>query len=282
MRKTRFPKLVVVTAGITVLLLAIIIYTEVSGAKAPLTGTAGQVLNPVQRAGYAFNRKVEKTIDFYFNYEDKLAENEALKQQVAELEEKGRMFDEIQKENVELKAIFEYKTRHDEYDYVGTNVISRSLSGLSPTYTLDKGSNDGILRGMVVITYEGLAGQITQVFPNHSVLETVSSENISVSVVSAGRKDFEGILSGTTILGRSNMASVTELSLEAEINPGDDMVTSGIGGFYPPDIYVGKIETVSEDRGKLMKTAIVKPVVEFTGSERFYIVLPKNMEDLTY
>lgn len=282
MRKTRFPKLAVVSAILTVLLLAVIIYTEMTGAAAPGTGAAGRLLNPVQRAGQALDREVEKAIDFYINYEEKLAENESLKREVAVLEQKGRMFDEIQKENVELKAMFEYRNRHDEYDYVGTNVINRSLSGLSPTYTLDKGSSDGIRRGMVVITYEGLAGQITQVFPNHSILETVSSENISVSVVSAGRKDFEGILSGTTILGRANMASVTELSLEAEINPGDDMVTSGIGGFYPPDIYVGKIETVAEDRGKLMKTAVVNPVVQFTGSERFYIVLPKNMEDLTY
>ena len=39
---------------------------------------------------------------------------------------------------------------------------------------------------------------------------------------------------------------------------------------------------VAEDRGKLMKTAIVKPVVQFTGGERFFIVLPKNLEDLTY
>ncbi len=282
MRKTGYSRLLVVTAVISVLLMAIIIFSEATRIKDPLTGVPGQVINPVQKAGYAFNRQVERTIDFYFNYDEKLAESEALKRKVAELEQKGRMFDEIQQENVELKSIFEYKNRHDEYDYIGTNVINRSLSGLSPSYTLDKGSSDGIRRGMVVITSEGLAGQITEVYPYHSVLETVSSENISVSVVSAGRKDFEGILSGTMILGRSNMAIVTELSLEAEINPGDDMVTSGIGGFYPPDIYVGKIETVSEDRGKLMKTAIVKPVVEFTGSERFYIVLPKNLEDLTY
>ena len=185
MKKRRFPKFAVVTSGITLVLLFTIIYTEVSGATAPMVGPVSQVLNPVQRAGYAFNQKVEQSIEFYFNYEDKLAENEALKQEVAELQQKGRMFDDIQQENVELKAIFQYKIRHDEYDYVGTNIISRSTSGLSPTYTLDKGSNDGIRRGMVVITYEGLAGQITQVYPNHSVLETISSENISLHILSS-------------------------------------------------------------------------------------------------
>lgn len=281
MMKIKKPKLAAAVAVITVLLLALIIYSEAS-ASHPGTGAAGKVLNPVQRAGYAMNDRVERFIDFYFHYDQVREENETLKQKVAEQEDKIRRFDEVQKENIELKAMFEYKERHGEYDYVGTNVINRSLSPLSPSYTLDKGARDGIRQGMVVITYEGLAGQITEVFDTHSVLETISSENVRVSVVSAGTKDYEGMLSGTTILGRSNMAVITEMSLSASIKSGDDIVTSGIGGFYPPDIYVGTIESVAEDRGKLMKTAVVKPVVQFTGGERFYIVLPKNLEELTY
>ena len=276
------PKLVIATAVITVILLVIIVTGEIAQAKSPGVGTAGLILNPVQRIGYALNQRVEKIIDFYYNFNEVRQNNEALQEKLAGYEEKVRQFDDLQKENVELKAMFQYKDQHAEYNYIGTNVINRSINGLSPTYTLDKGSRDGIHKGMVVITYEGLAGQITEVFERHSILETVSSENVRVSVISAGKKDFEGMLSGTTILGRSNMAIVTEMSLEATILPGDDMVTSGIGGFYPPDIYVGKIESVAEDRGKLMKTAIVQPVVQFTGGERFFIVLPKNLEDLTY
>ncbi len=282
MKKFRKPKLIITTAVLTVLLLGIIAYSELNQSHGPVSGAAGKVLNPVQRIGYAVNGKVEQVIDIVFHFEEVREENETLKQKLAEQEAKIRQFDEIQKENIDLRAMFQYKDRHSEYQYIGTNVVNRSLSPLSPSYTLDKGSRDGISRGMVVITYEGLAGQITEVFDNHSILETISSENVKVSVVSAGRKEFEGMLSGTTILGRSNMAVITEMSLEAVIQPGDDIVTSGIGGFYPPDIYVGKIESVAEDRGKLMKTAVVNPVVQFNGTEKFFIVLPKNMEDLTY
>ena len=282
MKKFGNPKLVVTTAVLTVLLAGLIGYSEMNQSHGPVSGGAGLILNPAQRIGYAVNGRVEQLIDFYFNFEEVRQVNEALKKQLAEQTDKIRQFDEIQKENIDLRAMFQYKDRHSEYEYIGTNVINRSLSPLSPSYTLDKGSTDGIRRGMVVITYEGLAGQITEVFDHHSILETISSENIKVSVVSAGTREFEGMLSGTTILGRSNMAVITEMSLEADIAPGDDIITSGIGGFYPPDIYVGKIESMAEDRGKLMKTAVVKPVVLFNGTERFYIVLPKNMEELTY
>ena len=282
MKIRKKPTVVIATGIISLLLLIVIATTELAQMNSPVVGAAGLVLNPVQRVGYALNDRIEQIIDFYFNFSGVRLENEALTEKLAGYEEKVRQFDQLQKENIELKAMFQYKDRYAEYNYIGTNVINRSINGLSPSYTLDKGRLDGIRKGMVVITYEGLAGQITEDFDRHSILETISSENVTVSVVSAGKKDFEGMLSGTTILGRSNMAIVTEMSLEATILPGDDMVTSGIGGFYPPDIYVGKIESIAEDRGKLMKTAIVKPVVQFTGSERFYIVLPKNLEDLTY
>ncbi|UUM13179.1 rod shape-determining protein MreC [Proteiniclasticum sp. QWL-01] len=282
MRKFKKPKLVIATAVITVLLCALMAYSELTKSHGPVSGTAGLVLNPVQRIGYMANIKVEEFIDFYFHFQEVRQENESLKQKLAETESKIRQFDQIQKENIELKAMFQFKDRHSQYQYIGTNVINRSLSPLSPSYTLDKGTKDGIRKGMVVITYEGLAGQITEVFDHHSLLETISSENVKVSVISAGSREFEGMLSGTSILGRSNMAILTEMSLESAIKPGDDIVTSGIGGYYPPDIYVGKIESVAEDRGKLMKTAVVRPVVQFNGTEQFYIVLPQNMEDLTY
>lgn len=282
MKKFRQPKLVIVTGLLTVMLLALIAWGERTQSYGPVSGTAGLILNPVQRVGYALNTRLEAVIDTFFHFESVRAENEAMKRQLAEQTDKIRQFDEIQRENIDLRAMFQYKDRHSEYEYIGTNVINRSLSPLSPSYTLDKGSADGIRRGMIVITYDGLAGQITEVFEHHAILETISSENIKVSVISAGSREFEGMLSGTTILGRSNMAIVTEMSLESDISPGDDIITSGIGGYYPPNIYVGKIESVSEDRGKLMKTAVVKPVVQFNGTERFYIVLPKNMEDLTY
>ncbi|PKK40251.1 Rod shape-determining protein MreC [Clostridiaceae bacterium JG1575] len=281
-KKKQNSRFFAVLVLLTVLLGGVIFYSMRYGYSDPVTGRAGAFLNPVQKLGYRLNQRVERFIHFYYNYEAIEKENTRLKEQVAQSADKVRRFDELQKENVELKAMFQYKERHGQYNYVGTNVINRSLSGLSPSYTLDKGTKDGIKKGMVVITYEGLAGQITQVFPKHSILETISSENIRASVISAGKKDFEGILSGTVIAGRSNMAIINEMSLEAAIAPGDDIVTSGIGGFYPPDIYVGKIESVTEDRGKLMKSAIVKPAVTFSGGERFFIVLPKNMEDLTY
>lgn len=281
MNKNKRPKFIMAVALVTALLLINFIYFQVKGGTKPAPGAAFTV-NPIQRLGYALNDQVEKAIDFYAHYDGIRKENETLKKTIAANEEKLRNVNKVEQENVKLRAMFEYKNRKDAYKYVGANVINRSVNGLTPSYTLDKGSNDGISKGFVVITYEGLAGQITEVYPNHCILETISSENVQVSVVSAGNNSYEGILSGATILGRANMSVITELSLDAPIKAGDDITTSGIGGFYPPNIYVGKIESVGQDPGRLMKTAVVKPVVKFEGGEQFFIVMPKNPQEKTY
>lgn len=267
---------------ITVILTLNLIYTETTGRTGPIAGVVGVLLNPVQRAIYNGNQKIENTIEFFFTFSDVKKENEELKKKVSQYETGERRFSEVEKENADLKAMFNFKDRYTQYEFLGTNIINRNVVSLSPSYTLDKGFNDGVKPGMVVITYNGLAGQITEVFSTYSILETISSENVKVSVTSAGAKNYEGILSGTSVNDRVNMAQITQLSLESDVKVSDFIVTSGIGGFYPPDIPIGSIENVAEDKGKLMKTATVRPIVSFTGNELFYIVLPKNKEEVIY
>lgn len=267
---------------ISIFLLVTMVVSEIYGVSHPMYGFGGKLLNPLQRLAYSVNNKVEKTIDFYYRFDEIQKENEDLRKKVASNEDKIRRFDELQKDNIELRFVFELKSQRDNFKEIGTNVISKNLEGLTTTYTLDKGAKDGIKKGMVVITYEGLAGQITEVYSTYCKLETISNENVNVSATKVTTKDYEGIVSGATILGKENMSKITQLPLDANVKVGDDIVTSGLGKFYPPGLYIGSIVSVSEDKGKLMKTAIIKPAVRFNGGDRFFIIVPKNLEDMTY
>lgn len=268
--------------AISVLLIITMIATEIYGLSNPVFDVAGRLLNPLQRVAYKINGKIEKTVDFYFRFDEVEKENEKLKEQLAQYEDKIRKYDELQKDNVELRAVFELQNLSDKYKYVGVNVVSRQNEGLSTSFTLDKGAKDGIVKGMVVITYEGLAGQITEVFNSYSKMQTISNENVHVSATKVKTKEYEGIVSGANIVGQRDMSTMTQLPIDAKVQSGDDIVTSGLGKFYPPGIYIGRVVNVSEDKGKLMKTATVKPAVNFSSTSRFFIVLPINMEDVTY
>lgn len=272
----------ILTLVISFILILNMVYTETTGRTGPIAGVAGVLLNPVQRTIYSLNKKVENTIEFFFTFSDVKKENEELKYKLSQYENSDRRYREIEKENADLKAMFNFKDRYSQYDFLGANIINKNVVSLSPSYTLDKGKNDGVKAGMVVITYNGLAGQITEAYANYSILETISSENVRVSVTSAGKKNYEGILTGTSLNDKVKMAQITQLSIESDVKENDFIVTSGIGGFYPPDLPIGSIVSISEDKGKLMKTAMVRPIVSFTGNELFYIVLPKNQEEVIY
>ena len=268
--------------AVSILLLITMVTTEIYGVSNPVFGVGGAVLNPVQRIAYGLNRKVERMVDFYFRFDEIQTENQKIKEQLASYEDKIRKYDELQKDNIELRSVFELRSQTDNYKHVGTNVISKQMEGLTTSYTLDKGARDGIKKGMVVITYEGLAGQVTEVFNSYCKLQTISNENINVSATKVKTKEYEGIVSGATIAGQENMSKITQLPLDANVAVGDDIVTSGLGKVYPPGIYIGQVVSVAEDKGKLMKTAIIKPAVKFNGGDRFFIVMPKNMEDISY
>lgn len=275
-------RLIFTVVTISILLIITILTTEIYGVTHPVFDVAGKLLNPVQRIAYSLNSKVEKTIDFYFRFDEIQKENEEIKRKLATYEDKIRKFDELNKDNIELRSMFQLQSQNEKYRYVGVNVISRQMEGLTSSFTLDKGAKDGIKKGMVVITYDGLAGQITEVFNSYCKMQTITNENINVAATKVKTKEYEGIVSGAKILGEPDMAKLTQLPIDANVKEGDDIVTSGLGKLYPPGIYIGHIISVSEDKGKLMKSAILQPAVKLTGTDRFFIIMPLNLEDVTY
>ena len=275
-------RLIFTVVTVSILLIITMLTTEFYGVTHPVFDMTGKVLNPVQRVAYKVNDKIERTIDFFFRFDEIQAENEAIKSKLSSYEDKIRKYDELNKDNIELRSMFQLQSQNDKYKYIGTNVISRQMDGLSSSFTIDKGAKDGIIKGMVVITYDGLAGQITEVFNSYSKMQTITNENINVAATKVKTKEYEGIVSGANILGQNDMSKISQLPIDANVKVGDDVVTSGLGKLYPPGIYIGHIISVSEDKGRLMKNAIIQPSVKLTGTDRFFIVMPLDMEEVTY
>lgn len=266
----------------TAVLIMLFGYTVYKDQKTLVESGAGAALNPVQSVLYSANKRIESLIDFFLRYEDIKVENEALLLENIELKANLRNFDTLQDENRRLKKMFDFKNRTEQYDYVGVNVIGRSGGGIITSYIIDKGENDGLLTGMVVMTEEGILGQITETAATWSEVETLSSENIAIHVKSLEDPSNSGILEGHIGSGQKQMAKISYLPMDASIKEGDPVVTSGLGKFYPPDFLVGTVVRVEEDKGNLMKTAIVEPAVDFKRASMLYVVKPKSMEDVEY
>ena len=70
-----------------------------------------------------------------------------------------------------------------------------------------------------------------------------------------------------------------DLPIDSEIKEGDVIMTSGVGMLYPKEIRIGEVTKVEEDKVKVMKSAIVKPYVDFNKLEELFVIVPKDIRD---
>ena len=280
--KLRKNKLAATVIVLSVAFLGIIIYTINNDQKNAISSGVGSAINPLQKVVYSINNKIKGSLDFLLNFSKIKQENEELTKENIELENKLLEYDKLKEENDRLREILNFKNSKDNYSYVGTNIIGYSGESFSNGYIIDKGENDGILKGMVVISDKGLVGQVTSTGSNWAIVESLLNENIAVSVMVNSTRETTGILEGYVTRSNSGLTKVTNLPLDSEIKEGDVIVTSGLGQIYPKEIRIGEVISVESDEIKSMKTAIVKPYVDFDKLEDLFIIIPNETREVKY
>ena len=280
--KLRKNKLAATVIVLSVAFLGIIIYTINNDQKNAISSGVGSAINPLQKVVYSINNKIKGSLDFLLNFSKIKQENEELTKENIELENKLLEYDKLKEENDRLREVLNFKNSKDNYSYVGTNIIGYSGESFSNGYIIDKGENDGILKGMVVISDKGLVGQVTSTGSNWAIVESLLNENIAVSVMVNSTRETTGILEGYVTRSNSGLTKVTNLPLDSEIKEGDVIVTSGLGQIYPKEIRIGEVISVESDEIKSMKTAIVKPYVDFDKLEDLFIIIPNETREVKY
>lgn len=275
-------KLAVTIIVLSVTFLGLIFYSVNKDSKGPIDSSAGAVLNPVQEFAYTINKKVKGFVDFFLNFSDVKAENKELKKKNYELENKISELSSLEEENERLREVLDFQKQRDEYNYIATNIIGFAGNGVLDGYVIDKGSDSGIVKNMIVISAKGLVGQVTSVGKNWAIIQNILSQNIGVSVTVESTNENNGILSGYADVDGEHLTQVINLPLNSEIKEGDTILTSGHGFVYPKGIRVGEVVSIEVDKVKVMKKAIVKPFVDFNKLEELFVVVPKDTREIKY
>ncbi len=149
-----------------------------------------------------------------------------------------------------------------------TEVIGVSPSPQSHTLSIDRGLQDGAYVGQPILDAEGLMGQIISVFDNHSValLITDNTHAIPVQVL---RNGMRSIAEGTSDY---NNIQLRFLSPTADIREGDELVSSGLGGRFPPGYPVGSVLSIEKIEGKEFLEINVQPAAEIDRSKHLLLV----------
>lgn len=280
--KLRKNKLAATVIVLSVAFLGVIIYTINNEEKGAVSSGVGSAINPLQKVVYSINNKIKGTLDFFLNFSEVKNENDELTKENIELQNKLLEYDTLKEENDRLREVLNFKNSKNDYSYIGCNIIGYSGESYSDGYIIDKGENDGILKGMVVIADKGLVGQVTSTGTNWAIVESLLNENIAISVKVNSTGETAGILKGYVTRSNSGLTKITNLSLDSEIKEGDVIVTSGLGQVYPKDIRIGEVVSVESDEIKVMKTAIVKPYVDFDKLEDLFVIIPNETREVKY
>lgn len=194
-------------------------------------------------------------------------ENESLR---AELSDAEILYDE----QAWLYRYLSMKEEHIDYQMCAARVISASgegSGGFETLLTLNKGSAQGIQKGMPVVSTSGLVGMVVEVGINQCYIQTILKPTSSVGALSPESSD-KGLLEGDFAYLYQGQAVLKYLPEDAEIKEGDTVMTSGNGSVYPYGIPIGKVAEVSVNPHSRTKEAIVTPFHDFSDTKEVMIL----------
>ena len=229
------------------------------------------VLAPIKYGATALTEQAEQWYSYMFRYEAVSAENEALREQIAGMEDQARRADAVERENQRLRDLLNLKATHEDYETVDAYIIDWDSTDWTNVVMINKGSDAGIEEGMCAITANGqVVGLVVEVGPNYAEVKTVLDSTLEISCVIAS-SGYNGMCKGGYIYDDINHLKLDYLPSSAIIRNKDQVVTSG-STVYPRGLIVGYVVDAGFDDTGVAKFAVLEPAAEIASLEQIFIL----------
>lgn len=222
---------------------------------------------PVQKVVAAPANAVARSWESYVDLVDVRAQNEALTSRVAELEEANLQFREALVASGYLDRI---ASMRDDFEVpmLPSEVVGLDVSPLFRSVLVDRGSRHGVRPGSPVVTHEGVVGLVTRTSPHAAKTMLVLDRQSRIDAV-VQRTRARGMVTGR---GSGELA-FEYVALGADLQVGDVLITSGLGGVYPKGLNLGEVVALSDSEGSLVQSATLSPAVDFGRLEQVFVML---------
>jgi rod shape-determining protein MreC len=197
---------------------------------------------------------------------DTAEENRRIRDELLAAEIEKQRYSEIIAENHRLTELLNLKNRIDSGGKA-VRIVGHGYDRMSNTLIINKGHNQGIVKDMPVITAKGLAGKVLSVRRNFSDIILLNDLNFSVAVRFRESRR-EGIITGS---GRSNCI-LKYVPVEETVQPGDEIITSGLDGIFQPGIPVGRVTTVQTEGVEFFQYIEVEPFQQPSKIEEAMVI----------
>jgi len=212
-------------------------------------------LYPLQRAVQLPGEAFAWLGDFLVSKRALTDENTALRQDLVAHAQSTQEFSRLREENASLRALLEIQKRYPG-SATAVEVLYTGRDPFTQKVFVNRGTSAGIAAGQAVVDELGVVGQVTRAFPNMAEVTLVTDKDHAVPV----RIDRSGVRSVYFGAGAGRAPELRFMAPNAEIRPGDRLLTSGIDGTYPPGLAVGQVEAVDRETGQMFAKITVRPL----------------------
>jgi rod shape-determining protein MreC len=233
----------------------------------PIEELALYIIAPVQSRLASISNSLEDAVKTFRDFEELRRRNDELQKLVDKLIIENVRLKELEAENEALRRLLRFTKTNISYDYRAAEIVGRDPSNILGFLIINIGSEQGIEKGMPVVTERGLVGRIQGVGPNWAKVLLITDPSSSVNALIQSSRA-TGMVEGR-MGGGLTMKYVPQ---GERLGVGDIVLTSGLGGNLPKGIIIGQVTSVHQSDIELFQRAQIRPTVDFNKLEIVLVI----------
>lgn len=240
-----------------VLIIATVLATVSNTATSPLTKVVEVIVSPLTNLASSVSSRFDDFKGGFVSsstYRDRVAE---LEKQVADYQSQLVDYEKTKKQLQSYEEFLDVREKNPDYTWVYSTVIGRDSADIFGSFTINKGSNDGIKVNDAVIYSEYLIGVVTEVNPTSSVVRSVFDPSVNIAAYDIRTGEL-GYVSSTY----DGKCRLEGLDRNTAVSKGGIICTSGTGGIFPKDLIIGTIDSVEQSQTNLTSYANLQLAVD--------------------
>lgn len=206
------------------------------------------------------------------------SENKKLREQVDALTTENNYLQEERYEFERLQELYKLDQNYAEYEKTAAHVIGKDAGNWFGTFTIDKGSKDGIEVNMNVLAGSGLVGIVTDVGPTWAKVRSIIDDSSNISAMAISTSDTCIVSGDMALMGTGQIAFSQMENNDNVVAVGDQIVTSYISDKYLQGILIGSVSEVNVDSNNLTSSGYITPAVDFKNIQEVLVITTTKAE----
>lgn len=259
-----------IVTGICIIFIGLSLISD--KAVGPLKWIADYTVIPMQKGINKAGMFLSDLTDNFETLEEMKKENKELQEKVDSLTMSNNRLQQDKYELDRLRELYKLDQNYSDYKKIGARVIGNNGNNWFSTFTIDKGSEDGIKEDMNVMAGMGLVGIVTKVSPHSAEVRSIIDDQSNVSGMILSTSDTCIVRGDLKLMADGRLRFEQLENNDNEIKVGEQVITSHISSKYVQGILIGYISEISVDENNLTRSGYITPVVDFKKLQEVLVI----------